>query len=70
MIRKVFLIIGLLSSTSAFAQQQAPTAIDRIANSLGQCVSKAEAFVDQIASLNAELAQAKAKIKELEEKGK
>lgn len=63
----------LLLTTFPAQAQQTSTAIDRVAVTLGQCVSKAESFVDQITELRTDLAKAQAKIKELEdakEKGK
>lgn len=59
------LAILLLSTSTAFAQQ---AAIDRISNTLGQCISTAEQKIDQIAELQKQLAAANARLKELESK--
>ena len=64
----LLLIFNLLAS-AAFAQQQSTsTAVDRLANSLGQCVATAEKQVDQLADIQKQLSEAKNKIKELETK--
>lgn len=65
MIRIIALLLAF--TVPAIAQQQ-PTAVDRIANTLGQCISKAESFVDEIAKLQADKAKLEARVKELEAK--
>jgi hypothetical protein len=67
MIKKLALILALVASP-AFAQQQQPTALDRVSISLGQCVGSVEQRVDEIAVLRKQLAEAQARIKELEPK--
>lgn len=62
------LVIFLLGSLITTAQAQQQTAYDRLAIGFGQCVGKAEANVDLIESLQRQLAEAKAKLKELEPK--
>lgn len=66
---KKFVVAALLLATSpALAQQQLPTALDRVSVSLGQCVGNVEQRVDQIVDLQKQLATAQARIRELEPK--
>jgi septal ring factor EnvC (AmiA/AmiB activator) len=66
--KKLALFLALLPF-AALAQQQ-PSAIDRVAGSLGQCISTAEQKVDQVAELQKQLAAAQARVKELEARPK
>ena len=65
MLKKYVFVLALLPS-AVLAQQQLPTAIDRISSSLGQCVGMVEQRVDQITDLQKRLDAANARIKELE----
>lgn len=62
-----FCVIFLIS-TPAFAQQKTTSAIDRIAFSLGQCVSQAEQKTDELEALKVQLSALQNKLKELEDK--
>lgn len=63
-----FLTIVALLTTPAFAQQQPSTATDRVALYYGQCVGNFEKRADEFAALQKQLADAQARIKELEPK--
>lgn len=65
--RKLLLIVALLSVSPALGQQQS-TASDRIAAQIGSLVIQVEQQRDQIAALQDQLAKAQARIKELEPK--
>jgi hypothetical protein len=60
--------IALLLLASPVFAQEAGTAPDRVAVSLGRCVLQSEQEVDQIADLQKQLTADQARIKELEPK--
>lgn len=67
MIRVVFALALLASSTMAFAQQQ-PDAIGRLSATVAQLLSQLERQTDEMNSLKQQLALKEARIKELETK--
>lgn len=63
---KVILALALLSVPAA--AQQKSVAIDRIAVTLGQCVSTSEQRADEIEGLRSQIYTLQAKLKALEDK--
>lgn len=66
--KRLAIAIVLLIPSSAFAQQQQSTALDRLSLAYGQCVGGLEQRVDEITSLRKQIEVAQATIKALQEK--
>lgn len=67
--KRLFLALAVLAiGTPALAQQPPSTALDRVSTSFGVCIGKLEFASDEARDLRKALAEAQARVKELEAK--